>query len=191
MALLQSEKQNLLDVAVRAVVTAATKGEQLAIQAAKFAAALQEYRSCFVSLHQDGGLRGCIGSIEAPRPLIEDAAHNAYAAAIQDYRFEPLTAGELAGLELELTVLSPLEAIPCASEAELLAALRVGVDGLVIRDGRAQATFLPVMWKQLRTPAEFLAHLKDKAGMSPAHWSKKFQALRYRAEEELKTVIER
>jgi AmmeMemoRadiSam system protein A len=136
----------------------------------------------FVTLHAGGELRGCIGSIEPRRPLAEDVAVNARAAALEDPRFAPVGPDELAGLELEISVLSPLEPIAARSRAELLATLRPGVDGLLITDGSSRATFLPAVWGQLPAPAEFLAQLERKAGLPAGGWSPTARFARYRVE---------
>jgi uncharacterized protein len=188
-SLSENDKRALLQVVTDAITLAATKRAQLKLDLERFSPALKELRSCFVSLHRFGELRGCIGSIEPRHPLIEDAAHNGYAVALKDYRFPPLMKAELPGLDVHVTVLSALEKIQCSSEADLLAKLRPNVDGLLIQDGNHQATFLPVMWEQLPAPQDFLQHLKEKAGMSFQHWSDSFCAFRYEATDELKTKI--
>ena len=101
----------------------------------------------FVTLHRRGELRGCIGSLEPHRPLAEDVAGNARAAAYLDPRFAAVAREELPELELEISVLSPLAPLPAASESELVASLRPGVDGLVLVEGARRATFLPAVWR--------------------------------------------
>lgn len=189
MTLGTAEKSILIEIVTKALELATRERRQLKITAKDFSPALQAQRSSFVTLHSAGELRGCIGSVDAARPLIEDVAMNAFSAAVNDARFETLNAEELPGLVVHLTVLSALEDIPCRSEAELLGALHPGIDGLLIRDGGRHATFLPVMWERLPSPEEFLLHLKEKAGMPANHWSKNFRAQRYRAEEELEMVM--
>ena len=82
---------------------------------------LREKGACFVTLRRGGALRGCIGSIEARRSLLEDVRACARAAAFDDPRFSPLSAGELANTSIEVSLLSPLEPLPARSEAEALA----------------------------------------------------------------------
>lgn len=128
--------------------------------------ALAGHGACFVTLKRLGELRGCIGSIDPVRPLIEDAAANAWAAAFRDPRFAPLSSAEWPDTHLSLSVLTPRESLVRGGRQQLLGALRPGVDGLVIAhpDGR-QATFLPAVWEQLPDPDEFLDHLLSKAGL--------------------------
>lgn len=133
----------------------------------------------FVTLTQGGELRGCIGSLEAWRPLAEDVAANARAAAFRDPRFEPLTAGELAHTRIEVSLLAPAEPLPCRDEAEAMARLRPHIDGVILSAGRHRATFLPQVWEQLPAPAAFLAQLKRKAGLAADYWGSDLRLERY------------
>jgi len=135
--------------------------------------------ACFVTLTRDGTLRGCIGSLAPHRPLWRDAMANAIAAGLRDPRFAPVSAGELPGLALAISVLGPSEPLPAADRAELLAALRPGVDGLVLEDGARRATFLPKVWQQLPQPETFVAQLLRKAGLPADHWSDTLCCQRY------------
>ena len=119
-----------------------------------------------------GALRGCIGSLEARRPLREDVEANAVAAALHDPRFAPLSARELDDTVVEVSVLSAPAALPVADEAELLARLRPGVDGVVLSACGRRATFLPQVWEQLPDPADFLARLRRKAGLPADYWGR-------------------
>jgi AmmeMemoRadiSam system protein A len=148
----------------------------------RFSARLREPGACFVTLRLSGNLRGCVGSLDAARPLVEDVAHNAFASAFRDSRFPPLAERELADLEIHLSILSPPEPLPCRSEADLLSKLRPGVDGLILRDGVHRATFLPSVWESLAEPKAFLSALKRKAGLGEDHWSDGISFQRYRAE---------
>jgi uncharacterized protein len=140
-------------------------------------------KATFVTLHNAGELIGCIGTLRALRPLVSDVVHNAYQAAFNDPRFAPLEAAQLAGLELHISVLSPLQPLQIASEEDLLAQLRPGIDGLVLEEGDLAATFLPAMWPRLHTPQVFVRVLKEKAHLPPDHWSATIKAYRYTAEE--------
>lgn len=128
---------------------------------------LAERRTCFVSLHRRGALRGCVGSLEPRGTLFEEIVRSARAAATADIRFEPVTPAELPELEIEVSVLSPLEPLPAADEEEALRALRPGVDGLVLRAEGRSGVFIPAMWEQLPDPRDFLARLRAKAGLPP------------------------
>ncbi|MGH9363447.1 MAG: AmmeMemoRadiSam system protein A, partial [Thermoanaerobaculia bacterium] len=99
--------------------------------------------------------------------------------ALEDPRFPPLRVVEMAGLGLELSLLSPLEPLPAASEEELLAALRPRIDGVLLELGAFHATFLPQVWEQVAEPRRFLAALKQKAGLPPAWWGSGARVWRY------------
>ena len=140
---------------------------------------LKAQGASFVTLTQNEQLRGCIGTPEAWRPLEEDVQANAVAAALRDTRFAPLHAQEWPQTRVEVSVLSSLEPMAFADEADALAQLRPGVDGLVLTCGRHRATFLPQVWEQLPDPASFVTQLKRKAGL-PAHfWAPDLQLQRF------------
>lgn len=144
------------------------------------AAWLRAPGACFVTLTRQGRLRGCIGSVRARRPLADDVRANARAAALSDPRFPPLTAGELPDTRIEVSLLSPASPLPAASEEEALAALRPGIDGIILEVGsETHATFLPQVWENLPSPRDFLAHLKHKAGLPPDFWSPDLRLQRY------------
>lgn len=145
-------------------------------------AAWRERRACFVTLHKGGALRGCIGSLEATQSLVEDVARNACRAAFHDPRFVPVQLDEIPLLEIEISALEPSEPLPAASEAELLAKLRPGVDGLILQDGVRSATFLPAVWASLPEPRDFLWALEHKAGLPAGHWSPTLRFRRYRTQ---------
>jgi AmmeMemoRadiSam system protein A len=133
----------------------------------------------FVTLKKHGELRGCIGSVRAQRPLAEDVAQNAVAAAMRDPRFPPLAADELDAVEIEVSLLSEPEFLDFADEEGLLAQLRPGIDGLILFAGCRSATFLPQVWEQLPEPQHFLAALKQKAGLAPKRPAAGLMAARY------------
>jgi len=143
---------------------------------------LHEPGATFVTLTQRGDLRGCIGSLQAHRPLLEDVQTNAVAAASQDPRFTPLTVAELGHTRVEVSLLSPSEPLVFTSEQEALALLRPNVDGVIFEYGYYRSTFLPQVWEQLPDPEIFLAHLKNKAGLSPQFWSDQVRLSRYTVE---------
>ncbi len=134
--------------------------------------------AAFVTLNRSGRLRGCIGSLQAYRPLIEDVAENAFNAAFRDPRFPPLTTAETEGLTVEVSVLTPPVPMQgCETPQGLLAQLKPFEDGLIIDDGAHRATFLPSVWAQLPDPEDFLRHLMAKAGMRS--WSANTRCWRY------------
>ncbi|MDA8229830.1 MAG: AmmeMemoRadiSam system protein B [Magnetospirillum sp.] len=142
---------------------------------------LRKPGAAFVTLMRRGGLRGCIGSAAAWRPLAEDVTDNAFRAAFRDSRFVPLAPREADGLEVSVSVLTAPEPMTFADESALLEQLTPGVDGLIIEDGHCRALFLPAVWAQLPNPRGFLDHLKRKAGLDAGHWSPAFRASRFRA----------
>jgi AmmeMemoRadiSam system protein A len=147
------------------------------------APAILEPVATFVSLHwPDGRLQGCIGSLEPRRPLVEDVAANALAAAFDDPRAARLAIGDVDRLDIEVSILSPLEPVPCADEAEARAALRPFADGIVLRWHERRATFLPQVWEHLSDPGVFLAELRQKAGLAPDFWDADVRLFRYRVE---------
>lgn len=126
---------------------------------------LDEPAATFVTLTLHGQLRGCIGSLEAYRSLYDDVTHNASAAAFGDSRFPPVAADELPAVRIEVSVLTAPQPLQFSSEADALRRLRPGIDGVILQYGRRRATFLPQVWEQLPEPHEFMAHLKQKAGL--------------------------
>ncbi len=140
---------------------------------------LQKSGASFVTLRIRQHLRGCIGSLQAYQPLLEDIKNNAIAAAFRDPRFPPLTLDELKNIQLEISILSPHYELSFKNESELLSLLQPGVDGLIIRQGAAHATFLPSVWESLPEPVEFLSQLKKKAGIESTGG---FAAWRYSTE---------
>ncbi len=144
--------------------------------------ALRAPRASFVTLTIAGALRGCCGSLEARRALALDVWWNAQASAFRDPRFEPLQAREWARVDLEVSVLSPLERIVVRDEAELIGRLAPGEDGLLLAWRGSRATFLPKVWEQLHEPEGFLRHLKRKAGWHEDFWAEDVEVWRYGAE---------
>lgn len=140
---------------------------------------LKEPGATFVTLMQDGNLRGCIGSLEPRRSLAEDVRENACNAAFRDPRFPPLTDEEWARTTVEVSLLTPSQPIRFKDEADALAQLRPGIDGVVFTAGFRRSTFLPQVWEQLPEPSEFMAHLKKKAGLPADYWGPDVQLERY------------
>lgn len=156
-------------------------GERFAFPAQAVAdfAELREAAATFVTLTQQGQLRGCIGSLEAHRPLARDVAANALAAAFHDPRFRPLGKDEFVRTRVEVSLLTPAEPFPVRDEADALARLRPWVDGLILSYRGRRATFLPQVWESLRAPGDFLAQLKLKAGLPADFWHADVVLARY------------
>lgn len=143
---------------------------------------LRELGASFVTLKLDGDLRGCIGTIDPHRPLGEDVAHNAVAAAYRDPRFAPVPQIEREQLEIEVSVLSAREYIAVDDERDALTKLRPGVDGVYLEYGYARSTFLPQVWESLPDPMEFLGELRRKAGLPARFWHPSMKISRYTVE---------
>lgn len=140
---------------------------------------LDEPGATFVTLTRDGALRGCIGSLEARRPLREDVRANALNAAFRDPRFPPLASREWPDIRVEVSLLAPPELLPVESEQEAWDKLRPHVDGVILEYGPYRSTFLPQVWEQLPEPDRFLAHLKMKAGLPWDFWAPQIRLARY------------
>ncbi|TNF79395.1 MAG: AmmeMemoRadiSam system protein A [Gammaproteobacteria bacterium] len=178
-----SERRALLGVARDSITCAVRSGRPSPIQPHGMPESLSRHRACFVTLYQTGlHLRGCIGSLEAARPLIEEVAETACSAALHDPRFHPVREEELHALSIEISVLSPLTAIDAHSEQRLIDNLQPGIDGLVLDFGDRRATFLPKLWEQLPEPIDFVEALKQKAGLPADFWSDDVRAYRYLTE---------
>jgi len=140
---------------------------------------LSQLGATFVTLTQNSQLRGCIGSLEAYRPLATDVAENAVAAAFRDPRFPPLTREELDRTRVEVSLLEPSEPMGFTDEADAIARLRPGVDGVILIHGGRRATFLPQVWESLPDPQRFMAQLKLKAGLPANFWDEEITLARY------------
>jgi AmmeMemoRadiSam system protein A len=141
-------------------------------------------RGCFVTLHRRGALRGCVGTVEAERPLAHDVTRNARRAAFADPRFAPLTADEWPEVAVSVSVLGPLEPLAASSVPELVGELRPGDDGVVVAGSEGgRATFLPAVWEQLPDPVDFVDRLWHKAGLVPGTWPPGLRTWRYRVDE--------
>lgn len=140
---------------------------------------LSQPGATFVTLTQWGELRGCIGSLQACDPLIEDVSNNAVSAALYDPRFSPLAADELETVSVEVSLLSELQQLDFSSEADVLAQLRPDIDGIVFEYGPYRSTFLPQVWESFPQPQQFLARLKSKARLSEDFWAEDVKLSRY------------
>ena len=169
----------LLRVALESIGHGLDHGAALGIEPARYAPALRAERASFVTVKVEGALRGCIGQSRPCKPLVADVAKNAYAAAFTDDRFAAITAADVDDIDVKVSVLGDLEPVRFSSEAELLALLRPGIDGVVLECDDQRALFLPDVWETLPEPRDFLAQLKVKAGLEPDHWSSDMAAKRF------------
>ena len=136
----------------------------------------------FVTLTLGGELRGCIGSLNAHRPLGQDVRDNAVSAALRDPRFPPLTAAEFASVQVEVSLLTEPDFIEFRDEADALAQLVPGRDGVIFFNGCQRATFLPQVWEQLPEPRQFMAALKQKARLPVDFWGPNVMIARYQVQ---------
>lgn len=182
MSLNNAQKTLLLKLARESIAYGLQTGQALSVDLNTVEQALTNKAASFVTLQHQGQLRGCIGMLEAQRPLVQDVSENAFAAAFRDPRFPPLSAQEFTDLDLHISILSPAQAMHFTSEQDLIAQLQPGIDGLILQEGYRRGTFLPSVWEQLPHPSQFLRHLKQKAGLPADYWSDKIKAYRYNAE---------
>lgn len=137
----------------------------------------------FVTLERGDALLGCIGSLAPNRPLAVGVAHHALSAAFADPRLPPVTVEDYSVMSVKVSVLGSLVPVPAASLADLIAAVRPSVDGLVVTSGRQRATLLPSVWRDLAEPARFLEVLWAKAGLAPGTWPSDIGVARYTTQE--------
>ena len=168
--LTESEKQILLRLA-REALTCAVRGEEFPpLDLDQLPPVLRENGASFVTLTRHGDLRGCIGTLEARQPLAEDVREHAAAAALDDYRFPPVSPAELPEIHIEVSCLTRPQPLEYSSPEDLVNKLRPGVDGVVLRDAYRRATFLPQVWEHLPEPDEFLDQLCLKMGVQRNYW---------------------
>jgi AmmeMemoRadiSam system protein A len=166
MSLSPDERSRLLKVARATLESRVRRGDIPAVDLSTVPENLARDGASFVTLTKGGQLRGCIGSLEARRPLILDVQENAISAALRDPRFPPVAPRELADVRVEVSVLSAPQPLDYRGADDLIAKLRPGIDGVVIERSWQRATFLPQVWEKLPDPHEFLAHLCMKAGLA-------------------------
>jgi AmmeMemoRadiSam system protein A len=177
-----SQRNTLLTTARASIRHGLDSDSALEVEVEEFDQPLREERACFVTLHRNHNLRGCIGHLEAVQPLIRDVAENAFAAAFRDPRFSPLQESEMEGLDIHISILTLPRLLPFSTEQDLLSRLRPGIDGLILEDGSHRGTFLPSVWESLPDPESFLRHLKLKAGLPENYWSDTVTIQRYETE---------
>lgn len=175
-------RRALLDAARHSLEQSILAGAAAPFPNADYPPETTVWRSSFVTLTVAERLRGCCGRLEAERPLIEDVWHNAHAAGFLDPRFSPLAAWELSELQIEVSVLTPLERLDVHSTGELLAALTPGRHGLVLASGVERVTFIPRVWENMPDAASFVRELRRKAGWPEEGWQPDLEAWRFEAE---------
>ncbi len=164
------ERQELLKIARRSIEcgTAGVPLDRLDVD--QLPASLRANGACFVTLTIEGILRGCIGSLEAVRPLVADVQEHALDAAVNDFRFPPVCPDEVRQLHIELSVLSHPVPLDFQEPEELVRRLRPGVDGVILQSGQRRATFLPQVWEKVPSAPEFLGLLCEKMGLPAGSW---------------------
>ncbi len=177
-----NDQRRLLELAAASIQHGLQKGSALPINLNDFSEGLRQHRANFVTLNLDKNLRGCIGSLQATRPWVTDVTENAFAAAFRDPRFKPLTPNEYDTLDIHISTLTAPQAMAVRSEAELLATIRPGIDGLIFEAAGRRSTFLPSVWEQLPQPQDFLNRLRQKAGVAADYWSAEVRIQRYQSD---------
>jgi AmmeMemoRadiSam system protein A len=182
--LTNGEKQTLLRLA-REAMEHGVQGRKLpSLDTNSLTPILLEDGASFVTLTINNNLRGCIGALEAHQPLVEDVREHAIAAALEDPRFRPVQENELSRIRLEVSRLTAPRLLEYSSSEDLLAKLNPHVDGVILKDGRRRATFLPQVWEKIPNPEDFLNQLCAKMGTKANLWrDKKFQVYVYQVEE--------
>jgi AmmeMemoRadiSam system protein A len=168
--LTEEEGRHLLRVARQAIEYALFEKKGDVTDDADSSPRFSEKRGTFVTLTMGGSLRGCIGHIIPQETLIEGVKVNAINAAFRDPRFRPLSRNEFGKMRIEVSILTEPRPLSYSDAHDLLSRLNPGVDGVIIRKGFYQATFLPQVWEQLPDKNAFLTHLCMKAGLDAEAW---------------------
>ncbi|MBM3144793.1 MAG: AmmeMemoRadiSam system protein A [Chloroflexi bacterium] len=182
---LTSEERIVLLALARQALESGVRGNPLPpLGFEELPARLQEIGATFVTLTIQSQLRGCIGILEPYRSLADDVREHAIAAALNDYRFPRVQPEELPQIAIEISRLTVPRPLDYDGPEDLLAKIRPGIDGLVLRDGARRATFLPQVWEKLPDPADFLDQLCRKMGTPADLWRHKQLAVEtYQVEE--------
>ncbi len=166
-------QQYLLQLARRAIQKYLQSGQILQIESENLSPALQEKRGIFVTLEENGELRGCIGNLQPTKMVYQGVIDNSLSSAFFDPRFPSLTIEEFPDIKIEISILDPLEKLSSfSSSAKLLDYLSKNKPGLLIKKGGKEATFLPQVWEDLPDAELFLQNLCQKAGLDQDDWKK-------------------
>lgn len=175
-------KKNLLKLARDVINYGVEQHKILKINFTKYPQELLFHKACFVTLNKNQQLRGCIGTLVARSPLVQEVVDSSFAAAFKDPRFPKVVLEELSSLKIYISVLTTPHKIKFTSEQDLLAQLQPNIDGLILKAPGFVGTFLPSVWEQLPNPVDFLKNLKLKAGLPINYWSDQVEILRYETE---------
>jgi len=179
MKISEQEQDQLLALARESIAHGLKYGRAVEPASSEYDDNLKQSAACFVTLTESDNLRGCIGHLSAIQPLFEDVAENAFSAAFKDPRFPELREDELERIDIEISILTPSTPMEFTDEADLLAQIEEGIDGLILEDGYYRGTFLPTVWESLPDKQDFWKHLKMKAGLPVSHWSDTLKVSRY------------
>jgi len=171
--LTSADKRFLLALAREAMTDAVTRNQKRELDLDQIPENVRNKGASFVTLTIAGDLRGCIGTLEAFQPLYKDVQEHAVQAALEDYRFPPVSAEELPLISIEISHLTAPVPLPYTDPLDLPGLLHPHVDGVILKDGYRRATFLPQVWDQLPDAPKFLAHLCQKMGAAPDLWKHK------------------
>lgn len=170
MSILTNDDKSMLLQLARTTIEAKVSGNTKFEPPSNVSDALKEKRGCFVTLHKNGMLRGCIGTIEPLKPLLSCVQENAINAAFRDPRFPPVKPEELSSIDIEVSVLTVPREIAFDDGEDLKRKLKPGIHGVILSQGWQSATFLPQVWDQLPEVEVFLEHLCEKGGMKRSCW---------------------
>ena len=180
----EQEKAVLLSLARRSIELAVNQRALPQLKLEDYPPPLREIGASFVTLMIQGELRGCIGALEPYQPLVQDVCEHAAAAALEDYRFSPLTPAEVPLIEIEISRLTAPQPLEYGHPQDLIRCLRPNIDGVVLRDGFRRSTFLPQVWEKLPDPEAFLSQLCQKMGAQANLWRRKpLEVFTYQVEE--------
>jgi AmmeMemoRadiSam system protein A len=164
------DKKFLLDLARTALAHVAAHDKLPEVGAQDVPPKLAKTKACFVTLTENGALRGCVGHLLPQEPLYQAVVDNAQNAATHDWRFPPVESKEVGRIRIEISVLTEPQPLQFNSPEDLLGKLQPNADGVVLKIGSCGATFLPQVWAQIPDKVEFLNRLSEKAGCEPSAW---------------------
>jgi len=173
----KDQERALVDIA-RAAVTECTSGRHVDVPSID-PATMPQASGAFVTLKRHGQLRGCIGTLECRAALADEVARVAVCAAREDPRFAPLRPEELEGLDVEVSVLGPLEPIDPTDPDAIV----IGRHGLVVEQGWRRGLLLPQVATEWNWDREtFLRQTCAKAGLPPDAWRDRARVYRFAAD---------
>ncbi|RKX57842.1 MAG: hypothetical protein DRP29_07725 [Thermodesulfobacteriota bacterium] len=171
--LTKEEQKFLLNLARETVESYVKNKKKPKVDETKLTPAMKKVQGCFVTLNKNNDLRGCIGHILPQEELYKCIIDNAVNAAVNDHRFNPVTEDELNDIEIEISVLTVPQRLEFSSGDDLKNKLRPNIDGIVLKSGFHQSTYLPQVWEQIPNKESFLSNLCMKGGMAIDCWKDK------------------